>query len=169
MGAIGTAIESVREIIRGISTPRVKGQRFAGDTLLADLYAPSGDDSPPLPDDIVFFSRDSTTGGLVYLGAIDQNNPTEAAPGEKRLYARTPAGAIATELWLKGDGTIEIAGSSDFAVRFDALQAALTALEIQLLAHIHPGVATGSGSTGTSATIFDADISAAKVDEVKLP
>jgi hypothetical protein len=161
---IGTAIQSVVETVRGVVVPRVKGEQFAGDTLTADIYAPSGDDSPPLPDDVVFFSKDSTTGGLVYLGTLDQSNPTEAAAGEKRLYARTPSGAVAVALWLKGNGTIEIAGAADFAVRFAALNTQLQAL----VAAINVALGTKDDGAGTAGSLV-LDLSTAKVDEVKLP
>ena len=66
-------------------------------------------------------------------------------------------------------GIIEINGDADFAVRFDALQTKLTALEAQLISHVHPGVTAGGASTGVSVTVFDIDILTAKVAEVKLP
>ena len=112
------------------------------------LFAPSGDDSPPLPDDLAVLVYNNRTGGLAYLGAIDQANAPEAQPGERRIYARDSSGAIVSTLWLKGDGTLELNGAADFAVRFNALQTKLSALEAQLLAHTHPGVQSGGASTG---------------------
>jgi hypothetical protein len=64
---------------------------------------------------------------------------------------------------------LELNGSADFAVAFTDLQTKLTALENQLLGHTHAGVTTGGGVSGVSATVFDIDISGAKVDTVLLP
>jgi len=101
--------------------------------------------------------------------AVDDGVTPTMDTGEKRLYSLSDAGVIQAFIKLLKTGIIEINGDADFAVRFDALQSKLTALEAQLLAHVHPGVTTGGGNTGVSVTAFDIDITAAKVDEVKLP
>ena len=101
--------------------------------------------------------------------AVDDGVTPAMATGEKRAYSVSDAGDIQAFINLLKTGIIEINGDADFAVRFDALQSKLTALEAQLLAHFHPGVTTGGGNTGVSVTVFDIDITAAKVDEVKLP
>ena len=101
--------------------------------------------------------------------AVDDGVDPWGDPGEKRVYSTDAAGAIQAFINLLKTGIIEINGNADFAVRFDALQAKLTALEAQLIAHVHPGVTAGGASTGASVTPFDIDITTAKVDEVKLP
>lgn len=101
--------------------------------------------------------------------AVDDGITPAMATGEKRLYSVSDAGIIQAFINILKTGIIEINGDADFAVRFDALQTKLTALEVQLIAHVHPGVTTGGGSTGVSATVFDIDISTAKVVKVKLP
>ena len=101
--------------------------------------------------------------------AVDDGVTPAMATGEKRLYSVSDAGDIQAYINLLKSGIIEVNGDADFAVRFDALQTKLTALEAQLLAHVHPGVTAGGASTGASVTVFDIDITTAKVDEVKLP
>ena len=101
--------------------------------------------------------------------AVDDGVTPAMATGEKRLYSVSDAGDIQAFINLLKTGIIEVNGDADFAVRFDALQTKLTALEAQLIAHVHPGVIAGGASTGVSVTVFDIDITTAKVDEVKLP
>jgi hypothetical protein len=167
MGNIGKALDYLIEYKRKVATPVVKGELYAGVPVNGERYAPSGDDSPPLPDDIVFFSRNQATGQYVYLGTLDQANAPVAAAGEKRLYARDSNGNIVSTIFLKGDGKLELNGSANTAVAFAALQTAYNELQAAFNAHTHPTAPVGpiSPPTGTSS----GDISLAEVDKVKLP
>jgi phage gp45-like len=66
-------------------------------------------------------------------------------------------------------GVLEVNGNADYAVRFNALQTEFNALRDDYNAHKHSGVQTGSGTSGITDTVSTADITPAKVDEVKLP
>ena len=132
--------------------------------------APFGDDScPPQGADIITSDtvNDNCT---VSVGVI--NNNQQAGPGEKRMYAVSvdDQGNIteAFYTWMKKDGTFEIGGAIDFAVRFNALnaglQAQVTKMEGQLTL-IAAGIATAGGSY-TPGDI-SLDISAAKIDKIK--
>lgn len=104
------------------------------------------------------------------LGLIidDQVAPDPALlPGEKEIYSKV-AGAKLAKIKLDKFGNIILNGGIDFAVQFTALKAKFDSLQAQLIAHTHLGVTTGPGTSGVSATVFDVDISAAKVDKVKL-
>ena len=80
-------------------------------------------------------------------------------PGEKKIYSVSGI-AIAAFIDFLESGILNINGSVDFAVRFDALNTALQTMLTSLNADIVS--AGGSGSTTL-------DISGAKVDTVKLP
>ncbi len=80
--------------------------------------------------------------------------------GEKRLRSIDDDGAIQAFIKLLKTGIIEINGDADFAVRFNALDTALQSMLTALNADI-----ASAGGTGNTTL----DISAAKVDEVKLP
>jgi hypothetical protein len=71
--------------------------------------------------------------------------------------------------WL-ATGILELNGNADFAVRYNALETAFNQLQADFDAHTHlysPGPGT---PTQTAATVAStADITPAKVDEVKLP
>ena len=137
------------------------------DVQTIQLMTPAGEDDNPI------------TGSQVLI--LDIGNAFKAAitvddgvapfmdPGEKKLYSLDTSGVIKAFINLLASGNIELNGNDDNAVRFEALQTKMTALEAQLIAHVHPGVTSGGANTGVSATLFDIDISAAKVDEVTLP
>lgn len=71
------------------------------------------------------------------------------------------------------DGTIaELMGNADFAVRYSELETAFNQLKSDFDNHTHlvPGVTSGSFSaTATAPTNSTADISGAKIDEIKVP
>ena len=78
---------------------------------------------------------------------------------------------------ILNSGIIEINGNTDFAVRFNALETGFNLLRTELNtaltilnAHVH--TLAGAGTTDPMATptvLATAEISAAKVNEVKLP
>jgi phage gp45-like len=78
------------------------------------------------------------------------------------------------------DGTIELNGNSDFAVSFTDLKTAFdqlkndfnTFVNTKYNVHVHPGVTAGPASTAVTLTLgapSAADMSAAKVESVKVP
>ena len=130
---------------------------------------PAGEDSVPINGDKVqIFSIGSAFRFAVAVE--DQDNAASVAAGGKRLFSRDPdTGAVKAFIDFLTGGDLQLNGSADFAVAFTDLQTKLTALENQLLLHTHTGVTVGAGVTGASATVFDIDISGAKVDTVLLP
>lgn len=154
------------------------------DIQTVELISLPGQDENPINGSRVYIMEVGTSYkvGIAVNGGVVPSIET----GEKSLYATNDAGAlqcfidllktgeidivgVAASIILLNSGIIELNGSADFAVRFNALQSKLTALEAQLLAHVHPGVTAGGASTGISVTVFDIDITTAKVAEVKLP
>ena len=76
--------------------------------------------------------------------------------------------AVDVIVWLKADGTLELNGSADNAVRFSDLKTAFDQLKSDFDLHNHPTAPVGPVSTPSTAP-STADIDPAKVDEVKLP
>jgi hypothetical protein len=107
-GFLGNVIEFKRSVIDGAQAPEAKVDRGGGDAVTAGHFAPSGDDSPPLPGDVGFLSASEGAGNAQLLGYQDPETVPRAAAGEKRIYARSGPGISACEIWLKADGTIEI-------------------------------------------------------------
>lgn len=84
----------------------IEGGESDGATL--DHFAPAGDDSPPLPDDFaIAIELDGESDTYVSGGYADETDKV-AKPGEKRIYARDPDGAVVSEIYLPGDGSIAI-------------------------------------------------------------
>jgi len=77
------------------------------DLVTADGFAGAGDDAPPLPGDAAALVDGVSSGGYQVAG-YDDETPKAAAGGERRMYARDPAGVVTSEIHLKGDGSIEI-------------------------------------------------------------
>lgn len=84
----------------------VRVDEGSGQLLTLEHLAPSGDDAPPLPGDFVGVKDGAAKAHAV--GYVDQKNPAKALDGEKRIYARASDGTVAAEIWLHGDGLIEI-------------------------------------------------------------
>jgi hypothetical protein len=89
----------------------VKCDPNGGDFITAHHYADPGEDSLPLPGDSIGLSAssDSEEHGVSYA---DTRNAGITVPGEKRIYARDNAGNVVGSLYLRGDGTAELACAS---------------------------------------------------------
>lgn len=137
--------------------------------------APFGIDSNPIKDMIAVYGQTEEKGKTVIIGYIDKNKL--AASGETRLYSTDNNGGLKTYVWLKNDGTMEIGGNTKHMVRYEELQTAFNQLKQDLNtfitifnSHTHTGVTIGVGSTSTTTTpgtTSSADISPAKIDNIK--
>ena len=102
-----------------------------------------------------------------------------ANEGALKLYATDSDGTEKGSHLLDNDGTHVINNGEDWAVRYTALETAFNELKGQhnklqaaFDAHTHPGVESGPSSTGMTAASgaeSSADITPAKVEEVRLP
>ena len=120
-----------------------------------------------------------------YPIAPDGDNGLLAVPVETdrmsiRTRLNTAAVAVVDNNTVEIDGvSITLNGGTDWAVQYTALKAAFDQLKSDMNtfvavfnAHVHPGVTTGAGSTGTTVTpgsSSSADMSGAKVTTVNLP
>ena len=93
-----------------------------------------------------------------------------AETGAKYLYSQDENGSIQSTFKLRSDGTIEINGSSDFAVAFNDLKTGFDSLSSQVSANL-TAIATAITSLGGVYTVIPltASIDASKVETVKLP
>lgn len=155
---------------------------FRGDNHNYKQYGPGGYDYNPSIDNeaIVDYVNGNPADGAViaYRDIITKIS----ASGEVRIYSTSADGtSIESTIHLKNDGTIEINGNADFAVRYNELQTAFDQLKDDFdtlvstyNAHTHivttpdtiNGTASATTNTGSPST---ADITPAKVDTVKLP
>lgn len=160
-------------ITKLISTAIEKGVRIAkvlrlgdDDVQTAQDAAPWGIDGNPLPDTLAVYAETLDKGAPVIVGYI--NEEQLAGVGELRTYATDSEGNVVTHVWLKNDGTMELGGNVDNAVRYgplnDELQNLITFLN-QQLALIASGISAGGGSYSPGTAQLD--ISGAKINEIK--
>lgn len=139
--------------------------------------SPYGVDSNPVAGMVAIYSQTETTGKAVIIGYL---NPSQLADvGELRTYSTDADGNLMAYTWLKSDGTIELGGNAKNLVRFQELETGFNKLRDDFNAHldafnshVHPTAASGPPSiptpgTGIPAVHSTADISDAKIDEIK--
>lgn len=78
----------------------------------AEHYTPPGLDVLPLPGDEVVVEEADGQGEGTAVAYQDLKNPGKAVAGEWRFYARNSSGSPVCEIWLKGDGTVEVSNAS---------------------------------------------------------
>lgn len=89
-------------------------ESYFGANVTAETFAPSGDDSPPLPDDRVVLVQTDGTGNFVAVGVLSVSQG--AKPGERILYSRDSDGAVKAAIRLLNDGKIEMVSPADFSL-----------------------------------------------------
>ena len=141
----------------------------------ADVVGPFGEDSHPLKDMIAVYAGTAEVGDNVIIGYFNENQL--AAEGEKRMFSLKPDGTLSFAIHLKNDGTCKIGGDADNAVRYSALETAFNKLKTDLNnfitsynTHIHTDSVFGpTTATPAQATPSSADITPAKINEIKTP
>lgn len=133
----------------------------------ADVCGPFGDDSAPLKDMIAIYSQTGENGDNVIIGYLNSNQISK--PGEKRIFSLKPDGSISFFMHLKDDGSCEIGGSVDNAVRYAPLNNALQLLKTSINAE-HTKIATAINGLAPGSYIpepITIDINQAKIQEIK--
>lgn len=139
---------------------------------------PFGVDSVPIRGIKVVVAETSTREDKVVLGYINTNQKAES--GDYRIYSLNDDGMVATDIWLKSDGTIEMGGDSDNMVRYSALEDAYNELQEKFNdlvtafnQHVHATAAVGPPVVPTPvpgiipAIESTGDIEPSKIDEIK--
>lgn len=142
----------------------------AEDVQTAPQVAPFGDDGNPPEGMKAIYAPSQQKGKPVILGYINKGLLAEA--GEKRIFSMDENGEVATYIWLKKDGTIELGGSTDFIVRFNDLKSGFDELKTdfnnlvtKFNAHMHPTAGNGPPSTPTNAPAASSN---ASIDDSKI-
>jgi hypothetical protein len=151
----------------------VKFYRFGNSDVATSLeVGPYGTDSNPVKNMVALSVKTGTKGETFVIGYINKQKLAEL--GEHRTFSTDEDGVLKTYIWLKNDGTIEIGGDSDNMVRFSALETAFNELKgdfntfIQgYNTHTHPTPSGVSSPPVIGGTQSAADISGAKIDEIK--
>ena len=75
------------------------------------------------------FGKTDRKGNKVILGFINLNRLNDLDPGSSRIFSTSEDGtALSIDIILRNDGTMEIAGNTDFAVRYNELETAFNQL-----------------------------------------
>ena len=158
-----------------------KGRRFAkfigmgrDDVKKHRAIAPWGDESVPIRDAIAIYGPTSVNGESVVLGYINQIAVEGLNPGEKRLFSTNSNGVEQIYVKLTDAGEIEFGAAEDNLIRYLEMKAAFDTLveEYNTLVdtfntHQHPETGGTTGTTTVPAFGSSADMSAAKIDELK--
>lgn len=135
--------------------------------------APYGVDSSPIKDMVAIYAPTGINGQAVVVGYLNKNQKAET--GEFRTFATDENGSEIFYTWMKKNGTIEIGGDADYAVKYSKLEQAFNQLKtdinnlvIAFNAHQHVAPTGGGATTGAQAAqISSADISQAKNSKIK--
>lgn len=153
----------------------VKVLRFGlGDTKTAVQVSPVGIDSAPIKGMIAIYASTTKKGNKAIIGYV--NSSCIAESGELRFFSQDDDGDEQTYIFLKKDGSIEIGGDSDNAIRYSEMKTAFDTLRDDLNnlinlynAHIHPTPSGPSSPTVSLGTPSVADMTSSKIDEIKVP
>ena len=138
------------------------------DVQTVQLMNPAGENSNP-PDGSQVLIIDIGAAFKVAVATDDGIAPF-GSPGDKQIYS-ADGGIIKAFINLLTSGIIELNGNNDFAVRFNALKTEFDKLKADYNLHTHIYSPGPGGPIATAMAIpqTTADISSAKVDEVKMP
>jgi len=143
-----------------------------GDMRTVELIAQSGQDENPADECRVYVIDVINENNYMIAVAVSDDLASEVDPGEKEIYSTdSPATTKKARVKFNGDGVLDLNGNSDFAVRFNTLKTEFDKLKADYNSHTHAYL-PGPGSSIPTATPLPqtvADITGAKVDEVKLP
>jgi hypothetical protein len=90
---------------------QVTVETFKGFNQNAFLYASSGNDSPPLPEDKIILVKQDGAGKYSCIGVLTASQG--AKPGEKILFARDPDGMVVSKIAMLNDGSIHTKTTGD--------------------------------------------------------
>lgn len=166
---ISTEINSLKQRV-------VKILRFGRNDVQTSFEAsPYGIDSNPIKDMIAVYAPTTDKGETVIVGYINKNQ--KAGIGELRIFATDTNGIEKFYCWMKANGTMEIGGESNFAVKFNELKTEFNKLKTdhnsfltEYKLHTHAGVTVGGGSTAPPVSTQlsnTSNIDNAKNDKIK--
>ena len=162
-------------IVRTISTVikntfRIIKTKFA-DNLVnnSEQIGPFGFDSNPPENSIAIISETMSNGKNVVIGYINKNALDSLNVGDSMIFSTDNSGSKKSKIILRNDGTVELIGNSDNAIRYIPLdlalqnEVALINAELTKIAAVLNSLIPGSYSP----TPIQIDISASKIEEIK--
>ncbi len=164
MGAIGKLISTkIENYVMGIVQKKLKENKDGS------FFSPSGDDSPPLPDDKICMLSIDGSGKFAFIGSLMITKGAKS--GEKILYSRDSNGNIKGKIYINQNGEIVLNDGTDFAVAFNKLKIEFDILNAAFNGHTHIYLPGPSAPIATAAPLpqSTAIIDNTKVEKVRLP
>ena len=112
MGRIGIVDAVENDTTDGEDIPTVQLDPGGGDSIATSLFSAPGDDSKPLPGDLVATSSHPGGEGQVCVGFADTDSESKSLGGEVRRYARNANRVTVSEFYMTGDGTITLSNDN---------------------------------------------------------
>lgn len=135
-----------------------------------------GIDSNPTAKKVAIYAESGVIGKYYIIGYLNTNRLADV--GETRIFATDKDGVLKGYTWLKNNGTLELMGNTNWAVKFNELKTAFDELQSKFNTHVstynthtHPYInvlvpANTSASAAVS-TPSIADIDNAKNTKIK--
>jgi len=152
---ISTSLDSFGKLI-------VKFSRFGNKDIQTSIEVSQyGVDSNPIKGMVAIYTPTTSNGDTFILGYLNKNRLADV--GEFRTFATDADGVEKFYIWQKSDGTCEIGGDTNFAVKFNELKTEFNKLKTDhnnFLAEYktHTHVLTLTSGTGTAAPTISTQI-----------
>ncbi len=157
----------VSSIIKATKREHTVNGRGAKDPRTAYEVAPYGVDAVPPKGWKALYMHTEAADTDVIIGYVNESAIMDH--GDTRLYSEGDL-----DIRIKKNSTIEIGGDADNMMRYSEMKAAFDQLRSDLNnhiaifnAHVHAVVSGTATPTATPSTPSSADMSAAKIDEIK--
>lgn len=132
---------------------------------------PFGFASNPTPKFLAILAETQTKDEPVVIGYLDPRALDSLNLGDSVQYATDERGIKTATLFIRSDGTVEILGDADNAVRYSALETAFNELNDKFNTFANAYAPGGPATQGLPPTVLpsNADITGSKIDEIKVP
>lgn len=124
---------------------------------------PFGFESNPSKNYVAILSETQSNEEPVIIGFLNPKALESLNVGDSRIYSTDSEGNTKASIIIRNDGTAELLGTADNAVRFKALDDSLQTYADNINAQLKTALA-GIPYTWVDVTL---DISASKIDEIK--
>lgn len=145
---VGYLVDKYRGGSRNVAIHQVKAGAKPETSM--SCIGPGIEINPANGENLVITQIGNSNSFVVSIGGVNQNIAPNTARGERRIYAVSADGeTIKAVIKWKNDGTLELNGATDSAVKFADLKSGFDTLKSDFnsfLTHVHPTAAVGPPS-----------------------
>ena len=133
-----------------------------------NAWAPGIEINPADGENLIIQKINGSSSYMVSIGGFNQDIAPDTYRGERRIFSVSSDGqTIKAKAKFKNDGTLELNGATESAVKFAQLETAFNTLKTEFNVHTHPTAPAGPISPPSNAP-SGADITPAESVDVKL-